>query len=41
MEDKNVIDETPFGITDDEIKTQEVIEENIEDKGSDDDASTN
>ena len=35
------IDEMPFGITDDEINNQEVIEEVIENKGSENDESTN
>ena len=38
--EENVIDEMPFGITEDEVESQEIIEElNI--KVSDDDASTN
>ena len=38
--EENVIDEMPFGITEDEFETQEIIEE-INIKVGDDDESTN
>ena len=38
--EENVIDEMPFGITEDEMESQEVIEE-LNVKDGEDDASTN